>query len=49
MIQFTLRLPRDIVLALRKRAEREDRSPSAEVRRMIRRHIIEADDLQKAA
>jgi plasmid stability protein len=47
MIQFTLRLPEEIVMALRERAAEEDRSPSAEVRRLIRRHILQ--DKEKAA
>jgi hypothetical protein len=48
MIQFTLRLPRHLVVALRERAKKEERSPSAEVRRLIRHHIIE-DQTRAAA
>jgi plasmid stability protein len=48
MIQFTLRLPREIVTALRERAAQEDRSPSAEIRRLIRQHIMEPQQKQTA-
>jgi hypothetical protein len=46
--QFTLRLPTQIIKDLREIAAREERSPSAEVRLLIRRHI-ESHRLREAA
>jgi predicted transcriptional regulator len=40
-IQFTIRLPEKHVEALRERAEREDRTASAEIRRLVRQYVEE--------
>jgi hypothetical protein len=40
-VRFTLRLPRRHVELLRERAAEEERSPSAELRLMIRRRLEE--------
>jgi hypothetical protein len=45
--QFTLRIPKQLAADLRQIAAREERSPSAEVRLLIRRHV--ASSLREAA
>lgn len=47
-VQFTLRLPQETIDALRRVAAKEERTPSAELRLMIRRRI-EQDGMQEAA
>jgi hypothetical protein len=46
-MQFTLRLPVKVLNGLREIAAREERSPSAEVRLLVRRHV--EDKLREAA
>jgi hypothetical protein len=38
-VQFTLRMPTRLVDELRRIAAREERSPSAEIRLLVRRHV----------
>jgi hypothetical protein len=38
-VQFTLRMPTELVNELRRIASREERSPSAEIRLLVRRHV----------
>jgi hypothetical protein len=40
-IQISVRMPADLVSALERRAEEEDRTLSAEIRRIARRAIVE--------
>lgn len=47
-VQFTIRLPLKHVEILRARAAEEDRTPSAEVRRLVRQYA-EGDELKEAA
>jgi predicted DNA-binding protein len=41
-VQMSVRLPADLAEALETVAEQEDRTVSAELRRIIRRHVAEA-------
>jgi predicted DNA-binding protein len=47
-VQFTIRLPVRHVEVLRERAEREHRTASAEIRRLVQ-HYVEDNALPKAA
>ena len=38
-VQMSIRLPADLAEALEKKAKSEDRTVSAELRRLIRRHV----------
>jgi hypothetical protein len=48
-VQFTIRLPLRHVEVLRARAAEEDRTPSAEVRRLIRQYAEKEAPALKAA
>ena len=50
-VQVSFRIPADLAAALEKVAAREDRTVSAELRRMIRRHVAEnvRQPMQEAA
>jgi len=37
--RISVRMPRDLIVALTEKAKAEDRTPSAEVRRAVRRHV----------
>jgi hypothetical protein len=41
-VQMSLRLPAELAVALEQVAKSEDRTVSAELRRLIRRHVCEA-------
>jgi hypothetical protein len=41
-VQLSVRVPRDLHRALERVAESEDRTVSAELRRIIRRHVTES-------
>jgi predicted DNA-binding protein len=46
---FNVRLPGEVGQRLRALAEREERTVSAEVRRAIKAHVEQYDDLEPAA
>jgi hypothetical protein len=47
-VQFTLRLPRDLLAAVEEQAAENERTTSAEIRLLIRRHVEEEASLKAA-
>jgi predicted DNA-binding protein len=49
MVQFALRLPEPLLAELKQVAADADRTPSAEIRQLVRRHIESTKRLREAA
>lgn len=46
-IQMSVRVPVELAEALERVAEKEDRTVSAELRRIIRRHVLDAREIAR--